>query len=322
MRNGLNFIYLFIKRYNLMAMDTNGNLLHMDLNDLSDQTGALHIDNRLILIDNLETPSSGEPDGLSFVNYPVKLSFSIAMIIVSGRVRVRINLENFEAGEGDAIIVLQGNIGEFCHMQPDTRIAVIAFADEFLNIQKHIRTALSIQQLIYSNPVLHLEGKFMEESLDIYRKMKSKLRESDNVFRNEVVQGYIQALLYNTYNYFYKLRQTDSFHISPGSRNQEIYMCFIQTVQKNYMRERNITFYADVLCISPKYLSQVIKNVTGRLAGEWISDYVILEAKALLKTKRYTVQQICDMLNFANQSFFGKYFKRKTGMSPKAYQES
>lgn len=71
-----------------------------------------------------------------------------------------------------------------------------------------------------------------------------------------------------------------------------------------------------------KYLSQVIKSVTGRLAGEWISEYVILEAKALLKSNKYTVQQVCDMLNFANQSFFGKYFKRKTGMSPRAYMKS
>ena len=305
-----------------MVMDTNELLLNMKLNDLSEQTGALHIDNRLILIDNLDSPESDESYGLSFVNYPVKLSFSVAMIVISGLVRVRINLENFEAGENDVIIALKGNIGEFCYMHPDTRIAVIAFDDEFLNIQKHIRTAMSIQQLVCSNPVLHLEDYFLEESLDIYRKMKSKMQEVDHLFRKEVVQGYIQVMLYNAFNYFDKLRKADTSHLQSNSRNQEIYMGFIQTVQKNYMRERNITFYADVLCISPKYLSQVIKNVTGRLAGEWISDYVILEAKALLKTKRYTVQQICDMLNFANQSFFGKYFKRKTGMSPKAYQES
>ena len=305
-----------------MVMDTNELLLNMKLNDLSEQTGALHIDNRLILIDKLDSPESDESYGLSFVNYPVKLSFSVAMIVISGLVRVRINLENFEAGENDVIIALKGNIGEFCYMHPDTRIAVIAFDDEFLNIQKHIRTAMSIQQLVCSNPVLHLEDYFLEESLDIYRKMKSKMQEVDHLFRKEVVQGYIQVMLYNAFNYFDKLRKADTSHLQSNSRNQEIYMGFIQTVQKNYMRERNITFYADVLCISPKYLSQVIKNVTGRLAGEWISDYVILEAKALLKTKRYTVQQICDMLNFANQSFFGKYFKRKTGMPPKAYQES
>lgn len=127
--------------------------------------------------------------------------------------------------------------------------------------------------------------------------------------------------MYNAYNYFTKTR--DRVEVSSEySRNQEIYARFMQAVQKNYMRERSIIYYADLLCISPKYLSQVIKNVTGRLAGEWIAGYVILEAKALLKSNKYTVQQVCDMLNFANQSFFGKYFKRKTGMSPKTYMKS
>ena len=186
---------------------------------------------------------------------------------------------------------------------------------------KHIGTAISIQQQIYTNPVSHIEKGFFEDSLDIYKKMKSKLSEVDNIFREGALQGYTQVLMFNAYNYFTKMKNNVNSS-SEYNRNQGIYSRFIQAVQKNYVQERSITYYADLLCISPKYLSQVIKNVTGRLAGEWISDYVILEAKALLKSNKYTVQQVCDMLNFANQSFFGKYFKRKTGMSPKNYMKS
>ena len=74
------------------------------------------------------------------------------------------------------------------------------------------------------------------------------------------------------------------------------------------------------LCVTSKYLSQVVHKVSGRFAGDWITDFVILEAKALLKSRKYTVQQIADKLNFANQSFFGKYFKEKVGCSPTEYQ--
>lgn len=77
----------------------------------------------------------------------------------------------------------------------------------------------------------------------------------------------------------------------------------------------------NTLCVTPKYLSQVVYKVSGRFAGDWISDYVILEAKAMLKSRKYTIQQIADMLNFANQSFFGKYFKDKVGCSPSEYQK-
>lgn len=297
-------------------------ILNLNLSDLSKQPGAQHIDNKLILIDNFDySENEKHVRGLSFVNYPMKLSFTIAILIVSGGINVKINLEDFEAREGDAITVFKGNIGEFCSMLPDTRMAVIAFSDDFFNVVKNIDTALSIQQHIYTNPVLHLDRGFIDEALDVYKRMKSKLAETDNLFREGALHGYTQVLMYNAYNYFTKMKNNveDS---AEYNRNQEIYKRFMQAVQKNYMKERSITFYADVLCISPKYLSQVIKNVTGRLAGEWITDYVILEAKALLKSNKYTVQQVCDMLNFANQSFFGKYFKKRTGMSPKAYMKS
>lgn len=303
-------------------MKSDNIILNLNLSDLSLQPGALHIDNKFILIDNFDDMGNEEnTKGLSFANYPMKLSFTIAILIVSGGINVKINLEDFEAHEGDAITVFKGNIGEFCSMLPDTRMAVIAFSDDFFNVVKNFDTALSIQQHIYTNPVLHLDRGFIDEALDIYKRMKSKLAETDNLFREGALHGYTQVLMYNSYNYFTKMKNNVE-DTSEYNRNQEIYKRFMQAVQKNYMQERSITYYADLLCISPKYLSQVIKNVTGRLAGDCIRDYVILEAKALLKSNKYTVQQVCDMMNFANQSFFGKYFKKRTGMSPKVYMKS
>jgi AraC-like DNA-binding protein len=86
------------------------------------------------------------------------------------------------------------------------------------------------------------------------------------------------------------------------------------------MEERGIGFYADKLCHTPKYLSTTIKEVSGKLAGEWIDDYVMLEAKVLLKSTNMTVQQTSERLNFATQSHFGTYFKRLAGVSPKEYK--
>jgi AraC-like DNA-binding protein len=80
--------------------------------------------------------------------------------------------------------------------------------------------------------------------------------------------------------------------------------------------------YADQLYLTPKYFSKVIKDNSGASASEWIDNYVILEAKALLKSTNMTILQISDELNFPSQSFFGKYFKRVVGVSPKEYRES
>ena len=82
------------------------------------------------------------------------------------------------------------------------------------------------------------------------------------------------------------------------------------------------SFYASLLHITPKYLTTIIKQVSGRSAAEWIDECVILEAKNLLKYSSMSIQQIAYYLNFPNQSFFGTYFKRRTGMSPTEYKQS
>lgn len=74
--------------------------------------------------------------------------------------------------------------------------------------------------------------------------------------------------------------------------------------------------------ITTKYLSVAVKNVSGKTAGQWLDDYIILEAKSLIKTTDMTIQQISDELNFPSQSFLGKFFKREVGMSPKQYRDT
>lgn len=95
----------------------------------------------------------------------------------------------------------------------------------------------------------------------------------------------------------------------------------MDAIQKHYKTERSVNFYANKLFLTAKYLSKVVQENSGKTATNWIDDYVILEAKALLNSSKLTIQQISDELNFPSQSFFGKYFKRKVGMSPKEYRK-
>ncbi len=96
---------------------------------------------------------------------------------------------------------------------------------------------------------------------------------------------------------------------------------FILAVSEHFRTERQVSFYAHKLCITPKHLSSVIKEISGRTASDWIENYVVMEAKVLLKTTDMTIQEIAVYLNFANQSFFGKYFKHHTGVSPTTYRK-
>ena len=104
--------------------------------------------------------------------------------------------------------------------------------------------------------------------------------------------------------------------------NTDLYNRFMDLLQKDFRRHRTIKYYAEALNVSPKYFASLIKKVSGKTAGEWIDEYVMLEARALLKSRRYTIQQISDMLSFPNQSFFAKYFKAHIGCTPTHYQTS
>jgi AraC-like DNA-binding protein len=97
---------------------------------------------------------------------------------------------------------------------------------------------------------------------------------------------------------------------------------FIALVAKYHTQYRNVAFYADKLCLTPKYMSKLIKTATGKSAPEWIDAYVILEAKNLLKYSNDTIKQIVFKLNFPNQSVFYKFFKARTGMTPSEYRNS
>lgn len=103
-------------------------------------------------------------------------------------------------------------------------------------------------------------------------------------------------------------------------RQSQIFQEFFNLVITNYKKERSAMFYAQQMCITPRYLSRVIKDVSGRSASEWIDVFVTTEIMYQIHFTNRSIQQISYDLGFPNQSFFGKYFKAQTGCSPKAYR--
>lgn len=103
-------------------------------------------------------------------------------------------------------------------------------------------------------------------------------------------------------------------------RKDELYGQFTDLVRRHFRTCRDVSYYADRLCITVKYLSQVVKEQTGHPASKVIEQYVTTECKALLSSTTMSIQQIADTLNFSSQSAFGKYFKHAMGMSPREYR--
>lgn len=285
-----------------------------DLLCLSAHHGATQLDQQFVVIDNLDEEHADSE--AFFVNYPVKLSFVIAIFCVQGDIRFRINLQEYALHANDLLVVSQGTIGECVGMERGTKIAVIAFAGKYFTGSLHVEETMLLQRRLFASPLCHLPQEAMQECLAIYRLAKAKIAEKENPFRSMALMGYAQVLTSSAYQYLVKHKDDK---MASASRQYELYTRFMDEVRKAYTQQRAIGYYAERLCVTPKYLSQVVRAASGRFAGEWIADFVILEAKAMLKSRRYSIQQVADSLNFATQSFFGKYFKDRVGMSPSEY---
>lgn len=284
------------------------------------------VNNEFIISDNFDEEGnacdlSSDPHMRSFITapYPFKIQFAMVSLCVEGSMRLRLNLNEYELRRNTMMIVAPGSIGQCLELSPDCRLAIIALANDGAITEKNRDGALVVRKFLSKSPILELSDEQMAELLSIYHAMRAKIQQPDFIYKREVLDGYMQVFYYCMCQAMTPyVEQQDAVR---GTRKKEIFDRFIEVLRENYTSQRAIGFYADRLCMTPKYLSQVVHSVSGRHAGDWIRDYVILEAKALLKSGRYSVQQVSDMLNFANQSFFGAYFKRSVGCSPSAYRD-
>lgn len=287
---------------------------------------ACILDNRVFLAGDLDgtTPRrdlSHDPTMRRFLTapYPFKIQFSMLQLCLGGTMRVRLNLNEYELHRNSLQIVTPGSIGQCLDFSPDFQIVFIAFPNDYILTEENSEGALIVRKFLARQSLLELTDAHTSEMLAIFRALRDKLRQPDFRFKHDILKGYLQVLYGEICQLMAPLVEEQDAR--QGSRKKQIFDRFIAELRQHCTMERSIGFYADRLCLTPKYLSQVVYAVSGRHAGEWIRDYVILEAKALLKSGQYTIQQVSDMLNFANQSFFGVYFKKAVGCSPTAYKE-
>ena len=144
---------------------------------------------------------------------------------------------------------------------------------------------------------------------------------SEAMYKREALLSLLSSMFYMLMGVWRK-RGASAEAESQSSRSKLIFDRFIKLVSEYHTQYRNVGFYADKLCLTPKYLSKLIKTATGKSAPEWIDQYVILEAKNLLKYSGVTIKEIVFKLNFPNQSVFYKFFKARTGMTPTEYRNS
>ena len=167
------------------------------------------------------------------------------------------------------------------------------------------------------NPIISITPEELDSQRLIFSILSKKIAGNPRPYHKETVDSLCEMLFYETLG-IYTAHMNKRAEIP--SRREELFLRFLNRVEELYTRERSVQFYADLLGVTSKHLSTVVKDITGRTAGEWIDAQVIVRAKLMLRNSGMTIQEISNELNFSNQSFFGKYFKHLTGMSPRRFR--
>ena len=232
---------------------------------------------------------------------------------LSGEAVFSINLIKYTVSARTLVITPPNSIIELISISHDFNFQAIVPDNNFL-------PELYRKSLVNSFTNPHFIIPLTEEEWQQIGRFFSLIWEVINCvpFRREAIQYLITALVENVRSIQSNKQNSPSLSLT---RQEETFRRFIALVNEHCKRERNISFYADKLCLTPHYLSTIIREVSGQTVMEWINQAVILEAKVLLKHSDLLVFQISDELNFPNPSFFSKFFKRMTGMTPAEYQK-
>ena len=276
----------------------------------------LVVEDLVLLDDNLNSTIDVNQEVEEHVHaMPLKLMFAIVIVCRHGSIDLRLNLEDYHVGKNDVLVVVPGVIGERVVFSEGSKVCIMAYSEKSFPLLMNMEHSLRFREYMTRPFVFHFSEREMTDVIQIYKLMRSAVL-FDSPYKKELIMSYMEAMSFIAVG---QMEREFDKNVK-RQRGDMLFHEFVDAVRKNYTTERQLNFYADKLCISSKYLSRVVMQHSGRHPSDWIRDYVILEAKALLKQNDYTVQQVSDMLNFPNASFFGKYFKTTVGCSPRAFQ--
>lgn len=247
---------------------------------------------------------------------PVKLTATISIFVRSGKFKFSNNLIVYDFEAPAIVNIRNGETLQLLSITPDFSASFIVMSKFFVeDVFLHINDMQNLSAMA-RHPVITIPQDLVSQFENLYRSLRLVSSDSSNPQLLKALQHSIIAFYYRYAYRCYTLLESGADSAARLSDR------FIMLVKDKFKSERFLEYYAEQLGVTPKHLSRTVKAQTGYSAASWIERFLILEAKILLKSTNLTIQQISDNLNFPTQSFFGKYFKKNVGVSPKIYRNS
>jgi len=264
-------------------------------------------------------PKNGD-EIVNQVSRPVRTEHLCMLYCYGGTISCRLNMIEYTLRRDDIIFIRENSIVEIIVDDPSVCIVGVISGEGFLPVEVGMKDYLVFHEQMSQTPLVHLTHQSAKAFVDTCRHLEEVMEQQRNSLTTSFAKAYMQLLYLHCASALFL--NNNAIPRNKPLRQMVVLKEFFDLVEHFFNTRRDISFYADKLCLAPKYASQVICRASGKKPGEWIRDRVILEAKILLLDGHHNVQQVADALGFPSQSAFGKYFKQATGLSPKEYCQS
>lgn len=263
---------------------------------------------------------------LELLRFPSRIDGFVAAYCRRGHFKCTINLTEYEIHDGMLAVNIPNNIIQLEPIEQEdglVEMTILAVSPQYMTTLSSDLGKIFVDAMnILQSPIVQMLPEEVELAMQYFQLIDNVIN-TDSQYRNDSISYLLTSIFYLIGGMLMKRLESEEANEekAPSTRHKHVFEMFIDLVEKYHNKERSVSFYADKLCISSKYLSQIIKNVSGFSAPDIINKYVILEAQHLIRHTDMSIKEIADQLNFPNQSFFYKYFKSHTGITPNSYRQ-
>lgn len=254
-----------------------------------------------------------------FYNRLIKLSDAGIFFCRRGHAHLNIDLKEYDIVKNTQIILHPGTILNLTKMSSDFEMSYFYFSNALLR-EVTFRLEPSFFHFLKEEPCFTLPDNCTQGISGLMAAAEAIYKDREHRFRDVIARNHLQCFLLDVYDKTH--RWFTRKQIEGSNRKDELFKRFIALVHKHCTSQREVGFYASELFITSRYLSAIVQEVSGVTAKSIIDKHVILEIKVLLQSTDLSIQEIANQLQFPDQSFFGRYFKKHTGISPLNYRRT
>ncbi len=258
------------------------------------------------------------------LQYPFRVDCYVAAYCVEGSVDCSVNLTDYHLTTGTLLLFTPGNIVRITEPEQTEhlRLTLICASTSFItgigiNPSKFLIEAMDVLR----DPCIHLSAD-ETEMLHKYVNLALDISKTNPQFIKESIGGLVSSVFYQFAGFLADSKRRQDLETPVRtSRQRQMLEQFIKLAINDHTREHLVGYYADKMCVTPKYLSKIVKEASGRSVPDWLNELLILDAKNMLRHSDMTIKEISARLNFPSQSFFFRFFKNHTGQTPTQYRE-